>query len=131
MAVRKSTLVHLEGLGMQVPDQSYSSHWMAQLPQRRQGKQKRVWASKNWWSAGGARQERVRNLLIQTGRAAAARSVDARTLKCVVFHSGCRRGQAVAPSADHIGMRKHLRTDFGKVKALCKFCRRLWWKQYS
>lgn len=131
MVVRKRTLVQLQTLGMQVPDQSYSSHWMSQLPQRSQGKQKRVWATKNWWSAGGVHQDRVRKALVQTGRAASSRCVDTRTSKCVVFHSGCRRGQAVAPSADLIGMRKHLRADFGKVKALCKFCRRLWWKQYS
>jgi hypothetical protein len=131
MAVRKSTLEHLAGMGMQVPDQSYSSHWLAQLPQRRVGKQKREWAAKNWWSAGGARQERVRKSLVVSGRAASERSVDARTLKCEVFHSGCRRGQAVAPAANLGSMRKHLRADFGKVKALCKFCRRVWWKQYS
>ena len=131
MAVKKSTLTHLEGMGMQIPDQSYASHWLEQLPQRRWGKQKQKWAAKNWWSVGGARRERVRKALVQIGRAASARSVDARTLKCVVFDSGCRKGQAVAPPANLSSMRGHLRADFGKVKALCKFCRTVWWKQYS
>ena len=131
MTVKKSTLLDLAGMGMQIPDQSYASHWLEQLPQCSKGKQKQKWAAKNWWSVGGGRRDHVRNQLVQIGRAASVRSVHGRSLKCVVFDSACRKGQAVTPSADFSSMRRHLRADFGKVKALCKFCRTVWWKQYS
>ena len=131
IAVKKRTLTQLAGMGMQIPDQSYATQWLAQLPQRSWGLPKQKWADQNWWSVDGARRERIRRELVFIGRAAAVKSVDARTLKCVVFHSGCRKGQAVAPPAKFSSMRGHLRADFGKVKALCKFCRAVWWKQYS
>jgi hypothetical protein len=131
IAVRKSTLTSLAGMGFQVPNQSYASQWLSVLPQCGGTKQKKTWAAKNWWSRVDSRQERVRQDLIRAGRSASAKSMDFRTLHCVGFDRRCRGGQAVAPPAKLKKMRQQLRRDFGKVKALCKFCRGLWWRQSS
>jgi hypothetical protein len=129
IAIRKNTLKLLAGMGFQVPNQSYASQWLSVLPQRGGTQQKKKWAAKNWWSTDDSRQKRVRQDLIRAGRSASVQSMDSRTLHCVGFDRLCRGGQAVAPPAKLKKMRRQLRAEFGKMKALCKFCRGLWWRQ--